>query len=67
MWVAKDKNGRLHIFDMKPWREPYMYGEAIGYWTNHNESTYVKDVDIQRKFQHLRWEDEPVEVDLVIK
>ena len=68
MWIAIDKDGSLHIFDRKPWRETYAYlREPASFWSNGTQSTLVKDESIKKRFDYLTWEDEPIEIDIIIK
>ena len=68
MWVARDKNGNLRWFETKPSRD---WGEYEDYVKN--ELTVWKDGIIQNNehilpsdlFPDLKWEDEPLEVNLV--
>lgn len=68
MWVARDKNGNLRWFEIKPSRD---WGEYEDYVKN--ELTVWKDGVIQNNehilpsdsFPDLKWEDEPIEVFLV--
>lgn len=68
MWIARDKNGNLRWFEIKPGRD---WGEYEDYVKN--ELTVWKDGVIQNYehilssdlFPDLKWEDEPIEVFLV--
>ena len=55
-WVARDKDNHLHYFKVKPIRlETSWYDrDCMSMWVDGNE------------FSDLRWEDEPIEVDLLI-
>lgn len=57
MWVARDKNGTLKLFDSMPKR-----GELCGEWFN--AWCFKLNNDL---FPDLKWEDEPIEVELKIK
>lgn len=74
MWVATDKDGRQRLFQgNKPWRESYgeyawreSYGEydrEPSLWTNWEYSLEL----ISPLFPDLKWDDEPIEVELVRK
>ena len=54
MYVARDKNGMLFLFKIKPVR--------MGDIWSWDEYSYVLDYDM---FPNLKWEDEPLEVNLV--
>ena len=55
-YVARDKNGLLHVFEVKPIRcEDYWWD--IDYW-----SASIEHGD----FPDLKWEDEPIYVRLLI-
>lgn len=70
MWVARDKDGYLSLFTDKPPRR----GKDIGF---HSERWYYDTASISeftdsmklnpKLFPDLTWNDEPVEVELVIK
>ena len=67
MWIARDKDGELNLFSNKPHR-----CTSIGW---NNESWDVESMDEfndtmllnPNLFPNLNWEDEPIEVELVIK
>jgi len=62
MWIARDKNGRLHLYQSKPVKyiEYNFFGAPADYW-QHTELP-------SEMFPEVRWEDaEPTEVELVIK
>lgn len=67
MWVAKDKDGRLSLFTNKPYR-----GENVGgndeRWYVVSISEFTDSMKLNPKlFPDLTWNDEPIEVELVIK
>ena len=55
-WVAKDENGSLHLFEVKPSRIMHRW------WDRDYHSTTLDKKD----FPDLEWEDEPVYVKLPI-
>ena len=57
-WVARDKDGSLHIFEVKPRRS----ADGHQWWDRDYQSTALKSSD----FPDLKWEDEPVCVKLEI-
>ena len=68
MWVARDKDGQLTLYSDKPHR-----CMEVGW---NNESWDIVSVDNpftdmmvlnSNMFSDLTWEDEPIEVELVIK
>lgn len=61
MWVARDKDGKLWFYREKPRRV-----KDGGYWVLDDISDYecVLPEDL---FPYLKWEDEPIEVELTIK
>jgi hypothetical protein len=65
MWVATDKDGRQRLFQgNKPWRESYgEYDREPSLWTNWEYSLEL----ISPLFPDLKWDDEPIEVELVRK
>jgi hypothetical protein len=64
MWVATDKDGRQRLFQReKPWRESYDEEKTVSHWSNWDYSLELKP----KFFPDLKWEDEPIEVELVKK
>jgi len=57
-WVARDKDGSLHIFEVKPRRS----ADGHQWWDRDYQSTALKSSD----FPDLKWEDKPVCVKLAI-
>lgn len=58
MWVARDKDGTLCLFYYeKPKR-------TTRSWIDSCEKYIIMD---KRKFSDLKWEDEPIEVELIKK
>lgn len=58
-WVARDGDGRLLVFrHNKPQRE------TMGYWDSWDDGYEYLPPDF---FPDLTWEDEPIEVDIIIK
>lgn len=57
-WVARDKDGSIELFLEKPYR-----GETVWYPQPATEHNYLSN----DSFQDLRWEDEPIEVELILK
>lgn len=80
MWVVRDKNGNLLLFNQKPVRSiDYFDGEVIERWTRDIEKyppvhfsskTALYDPNYQimvldsSLFPELTWEDEPIECNL---
>lgn len=69
LWVARDKNGWLHLW----FREPH---RAINFWIAEQiqDGWLEREEFVQNKhrlddnlFPEIKWEDEPVEVGLFIK
>lgn len=58
MWIARDKNGNLNLFQTKPIR-------MCGYkWEE--DVIYKHSIEIDNNlFPNLTWDDEPIEVDLI--
>ena len=54
LWVARDKNGFLFVYEDKPTRWD-IRKEWIGRFLNSIKNSY---------FPELKWEDEPIEVEL---
>ena len=57
-WIARDKDGSLHIFEVKPRRS----ADGHQWWDRDYQSAALKSSD----FPDLKWEDEPVYVKLPI-
>lgn len=63
MWIARDKNGELGLFSHKPHR----------WWDNKSWDVVPTDefTDYMalnpNMFPNLTWEDEPIEVEIVVK
>ena len=65
-WVARDRNGALHFHKDKPHREY----DCAWYtdWKRHPEpEIFHLRLPKQMDFPELKWEDEPIEVELLIK
>ena len=58
-WVARDKNGELNLFEVKPRRD-----ENFGYWWDRDYQSSPID---ENAFPELTWENEPKEVELLIR
>ena len=60
MWIARDEDNTLVLWTEKPIR----YIET-GLW---NVPKFGKRIELDNKlFSELKWEDEPVEVEIVVK
>lgn len=59
-WVARDKNGSLTLFDVKP------VSDSSGYWVQDEEmcKMYFMPLD-GRLFPNLKYEDGPVQVNIL--
>lgn len=66
MWVARNKDERLFIFIDKPKRS-----KINNWWEVDTQNTLLRDDDCLEiygeLFPNLRWEDNPIEVELVRK
>lgn len=58
MWIARDKDGTLCVY---PYEKPRRITNG---WIDSFEIYIIIDKD---KFSDLKWEDEPIEVELVRK
>ena len=57
-WVARDKNGMLHLFDVEPKR--------IGdYWWNRDYNS--EPICNEEAFPDITWESDPIEVEILIR
>lgn len=59
-WIARDENGRLYIYNKKPYR-------TCGYWAidGVNFSAAIElpsDADEKLIGKHIDWKDNPVEI-----
>jgi len=66
MWIARDSDGELNMFCNRPERRyPFMEIYEEGWWF---EGTFTQQMQIDPAlFPELRWEDEPIEVELIRK
>lgn len=60
MWIARDKDQTLWLFENKPIKENDVWN------CSDHISAYIKISD-KTLFPELKWEDEPIEVDLIKK
>lgn len=61
-WLARDKDGELWYFDKKPTRH------ECGYWMEPTPSTKCKRITTTLFLScELKWEDEPIEVEISVK
>ena len=60
MWIARDKDQTLWLFENKPVREDDL-------WSNSDSDCMKLSDTTGQLFPDLKWEDEPIEVDLVFK
>lgn len=69
MWIARNKNGSLKLFARKPirWRmnrfEHTIWVDTLG-WDDHTAYGFPYALTL---WESLKWEDEPIEVELTIK
>lgn len=63
MWVARDKDGSLCIHGWKPTRNKNQYGE---FWDSDDAEHYeISEESIRNTFKKLKWEDDPLEVNII--
>lgn len=58
MWIARDKNGELWLYEDKPIKK-----NDLGIWDSMSQSvdvTYIYNANIE-------WDDEPKEVEIIIR
>lgn len=68
-WVARDEDGGLHLFVEVPkrYRRRGVFEVNPGVWSlNEWHGTHTLCLD-RKSFSDLKWEDEPREVELVIR
>lgn len=65
MWIARDKDGSLWLFIKKPNRIEVKNLAMWGF--EHNTCDYIIGCMPMGMFPELKWENDPVEVDLIIK
>lgn len=60
LWAARDDDGLLYAFEHCPLRSTFLYGfwEDLGRYAFELPKTLLPD---------LKWEDEPIEIELIIK
>lgn len=61
MWVARDKDGELVLYKGKPVRS-HSKDKWVSFGVNWENFTIDESL-----FPDLKWEDEPIEVELTIK
>jgi hypothetical protein len=74
MWVAKNPDGKYHLFNVKPeyddwyraWGEPG-YRKANDELTVQYLNTVYKEVTAQQLGFEMNWRDKPIEVETLIK
>lgn len=74
MWVAKNPDGKYHLFNVKPeyddwyraWGEPG-YRKANDELTVQYLNTAYKEVTVQQLGFEMDWRDKPIEVETLIK
>ena len=67
MWIARDKDGELTLFSNKPHRCTSI-GKDNEYWDIVLVNKYTSAMILNSNmFPNLTWEDEPIEVELIIK
>ena len=57
MFVARNKDGKLYIFESKPIRN-----EQFGYWSCGSNCIKITDNYHKKMFKNLQWKDNPKEV-----
>ena len=75
MWVARNPDGKYHLFDIKPeyddwyraWGEPGFYRQANDELTVQYLNTHYKRVTPQQLGFEMDWRYEPIEVETLIK
>ena len=75
MWVARNPDGKYHLFDIKPvyddwyrtWGEPGFYRQANDELTVQYLNTHYKEVTAQQIGFEMDWRDEPIEIETLIK
>lgn len=60
-WVARDKNGEINYFQEYPRR---ITEDRRNYWWDRD---YISMCIDENSFPELTWEDEPIEVELLIR
>ena len=62
MWIARNKDGELHLFSHKPYRD-----HSNTQWTLcHADYGYIIDDVTKEALKDLTWKDEPIEVKIAI-
>ena len=60
MWVARDKDGKLHLFNIKPYKN-LLECDSFKWYPDIRAVKFKIDSSL---FPDLTWEDEPLEVNL---
>lgn len=56
-WIARDEDGELYLYDTEPWRDENLWqGRGRNEW----------ELNDNNLFPNLKWEDEPIEVELTL-
>jgi len=62
MWIAKDIDGSLYVYENKPERDGYLWYVRHGtYFELH------KSLISQSLCENLKWNDDPIEIEIEIK
>lgn len=61
-WMGRDKDGFISLFLYRPDR---VIHDDLGYW-GYDDNRYEIDIP-QSLFPDLTWDDEPIEVEIIIK
>lgn len=67
MWVARDKGGKLFLYKDKPIRELSIFVCNFTFDTKGHKDVFPFMIINEEQFSDLKWEDEPIEVELVRK
>ena len=60
-YVAKDKDGRIHVYDGEP-----EYNEEIEMWFG-GDYLFINDRNITKEFDNMSYTDEPVKVEIKLE
>lgn len=64
MWVARDEDGSLYLYGFEPTRN-----DIDGTWYDWDDGDRYEIISLDEslpQFRDLKWEDDPVEVDIII-
>lgn len=70
MWVARERNGSLYLFNRRPWKPSAIVIQSLpfgleGHWFPSDSKQMIRIDD--SLFPELTYDDEPLEIELKLK